>query len=84
MPSATIDEDRIRTQLIEKLIYCEDVLSRYSVDNFSVAKRRRNSHLKHLGTQYFSCAYTEDLVQYYAHLTGKLEKAGLLKEVQDG
>lgn len=77
---APIDEEELRADLINKLVNCELMLSQKRIDNFHIAKRRRNSHMKHLGTQYFSCAYTEDLVDYYKHLVAKLEKAGLLEE----
>lgn len=83
MPTARIDESIIKSKIIYRLIFCEDELAKNHVDRFHVPRRRRKSHLKHLGTEYFSYADTESLVQYYKHLIGKMVKAGLLKEVDD-
>lgn len=83
MPAAKIDEEELRAKLINKLVNCELLLSHHKVDNFHIARRRRNSHFKHLNTEYFSCAYTEDLVDYYGHLAGKLKRAGLLGKEED-
>lgn len=83
MPAPKIDEQEIRATLINKLLKCELLLSHRKVDKFDIARRRRNSHSKHLGTEYFSCAYTEDLVNYYEHLTNKLKNAGLLEKEED-
>ena len=75
---ANLKEDRVARlpretqELINRIILMENALIVAQKDNMHVPKRLHNSRTHHLGTEFFSEAPYDKLVDYFYHVKRKI------------